>query len=68
MVELDSYSSVDLSDGDVNRDKAQALTSNSAPAKTSARLAAGFVIDMMRATRRGPYSKIARSTCLCEIP
>ena len=68
MVELDSYSSVDWSDGGVNLDKAQALSSNSAPAKTSARLAAGFVIDMIRATWRGAYPKITRSTCLCEIP
>jgi len=51
MVELDSYSSVNWSDSGVNRDKAETLKSKSPEAKTSSRLAASFIINMMRATR-----------------
>jgi hypothetical protein len=50
MVELDSYSSVDWSDSGVSHDEAEALKSNSPKAKTLSRLAASFVINMMRAT------------------
>jgi hypothetical protein len=51
MVELDSYSSVDWSDSGVRHNEAEALKSKSPKAKTSSRLAASFIINMMRATR-----------------
>ena len=44
MVELDSYSSADWSDSSFNRDKAEALKSNSPKAKTLSRLVASFII------------------------
>jgi hypothetical protein len=50
MVELDSYSSVDWSDSGINRDKAQALRSNSPEGKPFARLAATFIVNAASAT------------------
>jgi hypothetical protein len=50
MVELDSYSSGDRSDSGVDRDKAQALRSNTPKARAPSRLAVGFIINMTRAT------------------
>jgi hypothetical protein len=50
MVELDSYSSIDWSDSGVNRDKAQALRSNSPETKPFARLAASFIVNAVGAT------------------
>jgi hypothetical protein len=50
MVELDSYSSVDWSDSGVSHGEAEALKSKSPKAKTFSRLAASFIINMMRAT------------------
>jgi len=68
MVELDSYSNVDWLDSGVNRDKTQAPRPNSSEAKTSSRLAASFTLDTTRVIWRGPYSRIAWPTYLCEIP
>jgi len=50
MVELDSYSSVDWSDSGISHNKAEELKSRSPKAKTLSRLAAGFIVNMMRAT------------------
>jgi hypothetical protein len=43
-------SSVDWSDSGVSHDEAEALKSKSPKAKTFSRLAASFIINMMRAT------------------